>query len=178
MVRSLSQWTKTLSFPARISPNRNSKECNVNVHPITLPPPTPPRKSQTNHQQQSSQESPSPQPNVPITEISQIVSSWESLARIFHILYCCTITHDSIFVNLTCWTSSREYLHKSAKKLCKILSHNQVSRSRGFWPTIDRLVGVREKITFRVRAREKSTNMQVYRWWNILSTCLRFINNC
>ncbi|XP_055685595.1 TNF receptor-associated factor 4 [Lutzomyia longipalpis] len=73
MVRSLSQWTKTLSFPARISPNRNSKECNVNVHPITLPPPTPPRKSQANHQQQSSQESPSPQPNVPITEISQII---------------------------------------------------------------------------------------------------------
>lgn len=63
MVRSLSQWTKTLSFPARISPNRNSKECNVNVHPIT-PPPAPPRKNQ---------QSPSPPPNVPITEISQIV---------------------------------------------------------------------------------------------------------
>lgn len=64
MVRSLSQWTKTLSFPARISPNRNSKECNVNVHPIT-PPPALPRKNQ---------QSPSPTPNVPITEISQIVS--------------------------------------------------------------------------------------------------------
>lgn len=66
MVRSLSQWTKTLSFPARISPNRNSKECNVNVHPIT-PPPAPPRKSQ---------QTPSPPPNVPITEISQIVSNY------------------------------------------------------------------------------------------------------
>lgn len=67
MVRSLSQWTKTLSFPARISPNRNSKECNVNVHPIT-PPPIAPR----NKNSQSS--SPIPPPNVPITEISQIVS--------------------------------------------------------------------------------------------------------
>lgn len=67
MVRSLSQWTKTLSFPARISPNRNSKECNVNVHPIT--PPALPRKNN---------QTPSPTPNVPITEISQIVS--------FHIL--------------------------------------------------------------------------------------------
>ncbi len=63
MVRSLSQWTKTLSFPARISPNRNSKECNVNVHPIT--PPALPRKNN---------QTPSPTPNVPITEISQIVS--------------------------------------------------------------------------------------------------------
>lgn len=67
MVRSLSQWTKTLSFPARISPNRNSKDCNVNVHPISQPPALP-RKNQ--------QSSPSPPPsnNVPITEISQIVS--------------------------------------------------------------------------------------------------------
>lgn len=67
MVRSLSQWTKTLSFPARISPNRNSKECNVNVHPVT-PPPLMPRKDK------GSSSSPSPPPNVPITEISQIVS--------------------------------------------------------------------------------------------------------
>lgn len=75
MVRSLSQWTKTLSFPARISPNRNSKECNINVHPIT-PPPAPPRnKNNSQQQQQPSQSPPSPPPpNVPITEISQIVS--------------------------------------------------------------------------------------------------------
>lgn len=67
MVRSLSQWTKTLSFPSRISPNRNSKDCSVNVHPVT-PPPAPPRNK---HNQSMS---PSPPPNVPITEISQIVS--------------------------------------------------------------------------------------------------------
>lgn len=71
MVRSLSQWTKTLSFPSRISPNRNTKECAVNVHPITPTPPALPKKNQS--QQQSS--SPSPPPNVPITEISQIVSN-------------------------------------------------------------------------------------------------------
>jgi hypothetical protein len=80
MVRSLSQWTKTLSFPARISPNRHSKDCSVNVHPITpttlQPPPTPPRKSNSNSSSSSSSSSPSPttQQNVPITEISQIVS--------------------------------------------------------------------------------------------------------
>lgn len=76
MVRSLSQWTKTLSFPARISPNRNSKECSINVHPIT-PPPAPPRNKNSSQQQQpqQSQTPPSPPPpNVPITEISQIVS--------------------------------------------------------------------------------------------------------
>jgi hypothetical protein len=71
MVRSLSQWTKTLSFPARISPNRHTKDCNVNVHPIT-PPPAPPRKNQS---------SPSPPPNnVSITEISQIVSRMKKLS--------------------------------------------------------------------------------------------------
>lgn len=41
MVRSLAQWTKTLSFPARISPNKtttNNKECSlINVHQITPP---------------------------------------------------------------------------------------------------------------------------------------------
>lgn len=35
MVRSLSHWTKTLSFPARISPNKQSKESVINVHPIS-----------------------------------------------------------------------------------------------------------------------------------------------
>nr|CAH7736582.1 unnamed protein product [Callosobruchus chinensis] len=34
MVRSLSQWTKTLSFPARISPNKSSKE-SVNIHQVS-----------------------------------------------------------------------------------------------------------------------------------------------
>lgn len=81
MVRSLNQWAKTLSFPARISPNR-TKECNVNVHPITpsmlQAPPTPPRKHQND---QASSPSASPQ-NVPITEISQIVS-----LRWHHIMY-------------------------------------------------------------------------------------------
>ncbi|XP_319165.4 TNF receptor-associated factor 4 isoform X1 [Anopheles gambiae] len=82
MVRSLSQWTKTLSFPARISPNRNSKDCNVNVLPIT-PPPAPPRNKSTSTSSastmssssspSSSSSSPTPPPNVPITEISQII---------------------------------------------------------------------------------------------------------
>lgn len=34
MVRSLAQWTKTLSFPARISPNKSSKD-NVNIHQVS-----------------------------------------------------------------------------------------------------------------------------------------------
>lgn len=34
MVRSLTQWTKTLSFPARISPNKSSKD-SVNIHQIS-----------------------------------------------------------------------------------------------------------------------------------------------
>lgn len=34
MVRSLAQWTKTLSFPARISPNKSSKE-SVNIHQVS-----------------------------------------------------------------------------------------------------------------------------------------------
>ncbi|KAK4876039.1 hypothetical protein RN001_012461 [Aquatica leii] len=37
MVRSLAQWTKTLSFPSRISPNKNSKE-NVNTVSPTVTP--------------------------------------------------------------------------------------------------------------------------------------------
>lgn len=78
MVRSLAQWTKTLSFPSRISPNRNSKDCGgANVHQINPSPPTPPRNKTQQQQQQQQQQSvsSSPQPaNVPITEISQIVS--------------------------------------------------------------------------------------------------------
>lgn len=35
MVRSLTNWTKTLSFPARISPNKQSKESVINVHPVS-----------------------------------------------------------------------------------------------------------------------------------------------
>lgn len=66
MVRSLSQWTKTLSFP-----NRHSKECNVNVHPIQAPPT--PARNKTNSSTPSSSPPNSPS-NVPITEISQIVS--------------------------------------------------------------------------------------------------------
>lgn len=42
MVRSLTQWTKTLSFPARLSPNKNGKSTSpngteiVNEHPVKL----------------------------------------------------------------------------------------------------------------------------------------------
>lgn len=70
MVRSLSQWTKTLSFP-----NRHSKECNVNVHPIQAPPTPARNKSSGSLNSPSSSPPSSPQNvNVPITEISQIVS--------------------------------------------------------------------------------------------------------
>lgn len=67
MVRSLSQWTKTLSFPARLSPNRTSKESVVNVQPI-FPgvSPTPSASSIP----QGSEKTISP---IPITEISQII---------------------------------------------------------------------------------------------------------
>lgn len=93
MVRSLSQWTKTLSFPARISPNRNSKDCNVNVHPISQPPALP-RKNR--------QSSPSPPPtnNVPITEISQIVSDvFNSTFRKKKFFYYCIFAAESEQVN-------------------------------------------------------------------------------
>lgn len=32
MVRSLAHWTKTLSFPARISPNKSTKDSVINIH--------------------------------------------------------------------------------------------------------------------------------------------------
>lgn len=73
MVRSLSQWTKTLSFPSRLSPNRTSKESVINMQPSgqQLPgsdtSPTPSAASITRHPEQKSV---SP---IPITEISQIV---------------------------------------------------------------------------------------------------------
>lgn len=73
MVRSLSQWTKTLSFPSRLSPNRTSKESVVNVQPGSPGvSPTPSASSLP----QSSEKTISP---IPITEISQIVSD----SRIF-----------------------------------------------------------------------------------------------
>ncbi|KPJ09975.1 hypothetical protein RR48_05838 [Papilio machaon] len=66
MVRSLSQWTKTLSFPARLSPNRTSKESVVNVQPASPGvSPTPSASSLP----QGSDKTISP---IPITEISQI----------------------------------------------------------------------------------------------------------
>lgn len=39
MVRSLAQWTKTLSFPARISPNKSSKD-NIASSPTVTPTPS------------------------------------------------------------------------------------------------------------------------------------------
>lgn len=83
MVRSLSQWTKTLSFP-----NRHSKECNVNVHPIQAPPT--PARNKTNSSTPSSSPPNSPS-NVPITEISQIVSNYFFARRNFHHFFCCLI---------------------------------------------------------------------------------------
>lgn len=87
MVRSLAQWTKSLSFPSRLSPNRSSKDCSgVNIHQVNPPPPTPPRNSKS-----SSTNSSSPSPthnnnnnnNVPITEINQIVSDFFFITRFF-----------------------------------------------------------------------------------------------
>ncbi|CAG4913424.1 unnamed protein product [Colias eurytheme] len=67
MVRSLSQWTKTLSFPSRLSPNRTSKESVVNVQPSSPGvSPTPSASSLP----QGSEKTISP---IPITEISQII---------------------------------------------------------------------------------------------------------
>lgn len=88
MVRSLSQWTKTLSFP-----HRHSKECNVNVHPIQAPPT--PARNKTNNSSPSSSPPNSPS-NVPITEISQIVSFFPLLLFLF------LIPFDPLFL-LTKW---------------------------------------------------------------------------
>ncbi|CAB3221297.1 unnamed protein product [Arctia plantaginis] len=66
MVRSLSQWTKTLSFPARLSPNRTSKESVGNGQSSPGVSPTPSASSLP----QSSDKTITP---IPITEISQIV---------------------------------------------------------------------------------------------------------
>ncbi|VVC91832.1 unnamed protein product [Leptidea sinapis] len=63
MVRSLAQWTKTLSFPARLSPNRASKESVVAAPGGS---PTPSAASLP----QGSDKTASP---VPITEITQII---------------------------------------------------------------------------------------------------------
>lgn len=91
MVRSLSQWTKTLSFP-----NRHSKECNVNVHPIQAPPT--PARNKTNSSTPSSSPPNSPS-NVPITEISQIVSNYflrEAIFTVFLLLNCSTRSTSSL----------------------------------------------------------------------------------
>ncbi|EDW39636.1 GL15107 [Drosophila persimilis] len=96
MVRSLAQWTKTLSFPSRLSPNRNSKDCSTLASPV--PPPTPPRNKTHNHcatsrsssstvssshsSSANSHSSPTPgsngtnnnnNNNMPITELEQII---------------------------------------------------------------------------------------------------------
>ncbi|KAH8262622.1 TNF receptor-associated factor 4 [Drosophila bipectinata] len=91
MVRSLAQWTKTLSFPSRLSPNRNSKDCSTLASPV--PPPTPPRNktsggggncatsrsssSTVSSSHSSSHSSPTPgsnnNNNMPITELEQII---------------------------------------------------------------------------------------------------------
>ncbi|RVE45393.1 hypothetical protein evm_009965 [Chilo suppressalis] len=64
MVRSLSQWTKTLSFPARLSPNRTSKESVSPSSPGVSPTPS------ASSLPQGSEKTISP---IPITEISQII---------------------------------------------------------------------------------------------------------
>lgn len=76
MVRSLAQWTKSLSFPSRLSPNRNSKDCSgVNIHQVN-PPPTPPRNNKSNNSSSPSPSHNNNNNNVPITEINQIVSAY------------------------------------------------------------------------------------------------------
>ena len=42
MVRGLTQWTKTLSFPSRISPQRQAKEGKIQVSPSVSPTTSPP----------------------------------------------------------------------------------------------------------------------------------------
>ena len=61
MVRSLVQWTKTLSFPARISPNKSSKESVLSSpgSPTITPTPSnmslsPPCKNEINNMKNSS----------------------------------------------------------------------------------------------------------------------------
>lgn len=94
MVRSLAQWTKTLSFPSRLSPNRNSKDCTTLNTTSPVPPPTPPRNKNSNCATSrsssstvssasgaSSHSSSHNNNNMPITELEQIVSSL--LSKIF-----------------------------------------------------------------------------------------------
>lgn len=66
MVRSLSQWTKTLSFPSRLSPNRSSKESVINMQPAAGFGASPTPSSGSIPRQSCS-------PDQKITEISQIV---------------------------------------------------------------------------------------------------------
>lgn len=112
MVRSLAQWTKTLSFPSRLSPNRNSKDCSTLASPV--PPPTPPRNkvsggggncatsrsssSTVSSSHSSSHSSPTPgsnnNNNMPITELEQIVS----LLIILHSYDCYIIIRCSLVI--------------------------------------------------------------------------------
>lgn len=148
MVRSLSQWTKTLSFPSRMSPNRNSKECNVNVHPVTTtttssgsstpPPPTPPRKDKPQNQSMTSSagsSSPSPPPNVPITEISQIVS----------VLVGCDLNQLNVCGHLVvrfCATFASSPRHSAASESLFVCTKWMVYRRNRFLRVTDRVKGV------------------------------------
>uniref|UniRef100_A0A1A9WDM3 Uncharacterized protein n=1 Tax=Glossina brevipalpis TaxID=37001 RepID=A0A1A9WDM3_9MUSC len=98
MVRSLAQWTKTLSFPSRLSPNRNSKDCpNLNTNTSLLPPPTPPRNKTTNCATSRSSSSTvsttsaastnsnnnnNSNNNKPITELEQIIKDVKNIFQV------------------------------------------------------------------------------------------------
>lgn len=71
MVRSLAQWTKTLSFPARISPNKTQKESVVNVMPVIHTTVTP-SPSNSNISQQDNNKINSMMNSSPVPEINQV----------------------------------------------------------------------------------------------------------
>ena len=100
MVRSLAQWTKTLSFPSRLSPNRNSKDCStLNATTSPIPPPTPPRNKNSNCATSRSSSSTvssnsgtstnssnnNNNNNMPITELEQIVSFYNKFSQIKYV---------------------------------------------------------------------------------------------
>lgn len=87
MVRSLAQWTKTLSFPARISPNKNQKESVVNVLPVINTTVTPTQSNSSISQPcQENNKINSMMNSSPISEINQ-VSCFPLLLNVAKITY-------------------------------------------------------------------------------------------
>lgn len=70
MVRSLTNWTKTLSFPARISPNKQTKENIINIHPIS--PTVTPTLSNNSLSKNNNNEFMNIMNSSPISEVSKV----------------------------------------------------------------------------------------------------------